>query len=109
MRYSPLITTKIAKNSWTLHVPWETPFVTVPSGFVTDGASIPRILWVFASPSGELFEAAIVHDYMYENSIQSKEAADLAFYLTALHFKVTPWKAKLAYYAVKLLGRGRYA
>lgn len=38
--------------------------VNVPTGFVTDGASIP---WVFRwrfSPTGKYFGAAIVHDYI---------------------------------------------
>lgn len=108
MNYGALVTKKISKNKWSLYNPWSTPFCTVPSGFITDGASIPRLLWVFASPAGELFEAAIIHDYMYESALNSKRVADLAFYHTALHFKVTPWKAKVAYYIVRLFGRGSY-
>ena len=35
----------------------------IPAGFITDGASVPYPLNGFYSPTGRLFEAAIVHDY----------------------------------------------
>lgn len=106
--YCELIVQKVGKRYWRLRKPFKTPFVTVPEDFHTDGASIPRFAWVFADPAGELFEAAVVHDYMYTHAIKTKKAADLAFYCTAIQYKVTPWKAKLAYYVVKLFGRGNY-
>lgn len=106
--YSELIVQKIGKRYWRVKKPFSTPFITVPENFHTDGASIPRLAWIFADPAGELFEAAIVHDYMYKHAVHSKKKADLAFYSTALHYKVTPWKAKVAYYVVKLFGRGNY-
>jgi hypothetical protein len=34
----------------------------VPSGFVTDGASVPRILWAAFSPVGRWLRPATVHD-----------------------------------------------
>ena len=38
--------------------------ITVPAGFITDGASIPWFLrWRF-SPTGRYFGAAIVHDFV---------------------------------------------
>jgi hypothetical protein len=39
--------------------------ITVPAGFVTDFASVPRSLWSELSPVGEHQRAAIVHDYLY--------------------------------------------
>lgn len=39
--------------------------ITVPKGFVTDLASIPRPLWIFFPPFGKYNEAAVVHDYLY--------------------------------------------
>lgn len=40
-------------------------FVEVPPGFVTDFASIPRILWTILPPWGKYGKAAVVHDYLY--------------------------------------------
>jgi hypothetical protein len=39
--------------------------ITVPAGFVTEFASVPRALWSELSPVGEHQRAAIVHDYLY--------------------------------------------
>lgn len=39
--------------------------VTVPKGFVTDLASVPRILWSVLPKTGRYAYAAIVHDYLY--------------------------------------------
>ncbi len=38
--------------------------VTVPAGFVTDGASIPRIMQGVLPPFGKWSRAAILHDYL---------------------------------------------
>src|SRR5271166_5582366 len=50
--------------------------VTVPKGFVTDFASIPRIFFSLLRPDGEYTYAAIIHDYLYWEQITSKETAD---------------------------------
>ena len=40
--------------------------ITVPTGFVTDGASVPRVFWPIFDPfGGDYFHAAIIHDYLY--------------------------------------------
>lgn len=37
---------------------------TVPAGYITDGASVPRFLQNIFSPTGKLFEPSIIHDYI---------------------------------------------
>lgn len=41
--------------------------VTVPEGFITDGASIPKPFWSLAGlkPDGLYRAAAVIHDYFY--------------------------------------------
>ena len=48
------------------------PSVSVPIGFVTDFASIPRALWTSLPRDGDYVWAAVVHDYLYS----TKEVAD---------------------------------
>lgn len=36
----------------------------VPRGFITDGASVPRVFWSFFPPWGPYGQAAILHDYL---------------------------------------------
>lgn len=39
--------------------------ITVPKGFVTDLASIPRWAWILLPPDGPWVKAAIIHDFLY--------------------------------------------
>lgn len=39
--------------------------ITVPAGFVTDLASVPRWAWTLVPPDGPWVKAAIIHDYLY--------------------------------------------
>lgn len=42
-----------------------TSAITVPEGFVTDFASIPRLFWNIMPPWGKYGKAAVVHDFLY--------------------------------------------
>lgn len=106
--YGPLITEKVGKRLWRLVHDYVTPHGVIPRDFTFNGASVPRLLWWFTDPAGELFEGACIHDYYYDNALQTKAFADQAFYKTLLNYNVRPRKAKIAYIAVKYLGRGRY-
>nr|UVX43029.1 MAG: protein of unknown function (DUF1353) [Bacteriophage sp.] len=53
-----------------------TPEVTIPKGFVTDGASIPRFIQNLYPPYYFYFPAAAVHDYMYTVGTVSRKDAD---------------------------------
>lgn len=39
--------------------------IQVPAGFITDFASVPRVLWVLFPRWGKYGNAAVVHDYLY--------------------------------------------
>lgn len=41
--------------------------IIIPKGFITDGASIPRVFWSIISPTGPLFLASILHDFAYQH------------------------------------------
>jgi len=99
---------KIGKRSWLLIEDWVTPYGTVKKDFTSNGANIPRLLWSIMSPAGVLFEASILHDYYYDKAISNKKVADANFYKVAIDFNVGKFKAKLAYYYVKMFGKGNY-
>jgi hypothetical protein len=101
----------------------KTETITVPSGFITDLASTPRILWAFIAPF-DVARAAIVHDLLYKSIRQyrwkkglieedkelienSKKAADKVFLLAMKDAepKVSGWKIYSAWKAVDLFGR----
>jgi len=103
-----LIVKRIGPNRWELAESWQTPSVFVPKGFVTDGASVPRLFWWFASPSGDLFEASVVHDYLYKNALKTKAIADKKFFETAMRYKTNKLRAHVAYFFVRMFGKGSY-
>lgn len=82
--------------------------ITVPAGFVTDLASVPRILWPIFPPNGKYAKAAIVHDYLYSQGSVSRLYADKVFAEAMKVLRVPSWKIKLMYYAVRLGGRRHY-
>lgn len=53
-----------------------TGLVSVPKGFITDLASIPRVFWNLLPPFGKYTNAAIVHDYLYRTHLCSRAMAD---------------------------------
>lgn len=82
--------------------------VTVPMGFTTDGASIPRFLWRIC---GHPFEApriyaAIRHDWHYSGGDPSvdRKAADMIYRSDLLALGVSRYKVTIEYYALRLCG-----
>ena len=97
--------------------------ITVPTEFITDLASTPRILWAFIAPF-DVARAAIVHDLLYKTIRQyrwnkganeedkelianAKKASDKVFRLAMKDAdpKVSGWKIYSAWKAVDLFGR----
>jgi hypothetical protein len=74
--------------------------ITVPAGFVTDFASVPRILGVYDLEGGKCNKAAVVHDWLYSmGSIAGgvdRKAADqvLREAMTRTNRPLTPWRAR---------------
>jgi hypothetical protein len=69
---APLLKPFADNHDWVLfsdlayHVGDSDIIITIPKGFVTDFASIPRPFWSAGlSPNGKYSKAAIVHDYLY--------------------------------------------
>lgn len=74
--------------------------VVIPEGFVFDGPSIPWLAQVFM-PSGAMFLASAVHDYLLACTNVDKHLVDKVF-LEALRERRCPaWAAWLAYRAVR--------
>jgi len=107
-----VIVKKIGSRLWELHVPLEyrvggadsTEIITVPKGFKTDFASIPQIFWSLAPPDGKYTGAAIVHDYLYQKKVYSRKRSDQIFLEAMKVQKVSWWRRRLMYRAVRLFG-----
>ena len=78
--------------------------VTVPKGFVTDFASIPRIFWSVLRPDGEYAYAAVVHDYLYWIQTRSRDEADHIFKMAMEDFEISALTVGAMYRAVRVGG-----
>jgi len=84
--------------------------ITVPEGFTTDLASVPRLLWWFMSP-WDVARAAVIHDFMYSNSSKFGRKESDQMFLEAMGFSepgVFILKRKLAYLGVRIFGGLHY-
>lgn len=75
--------------------------VTVPAGFVTDFASIPRGFRWLITGHGDTRKPAVIHDYLCSGRIPRKEA-DRIFLLAMKDNGVSKWKRTLCWSAVRL-------
>jgi len=82
--------------------------ITVPAGFISDYASIPRFLWPFAPRWGKYGKAAVVHDYLYDTHEKTRKEADGIFYDAMVILGTPPWKAKTMYRSVRMFGGNAY-
>lgn len=97
--------------NWRVYEPFAfylSDIISVPAGFITDLATVPRIFWILLPPDGKYAKAAIIHDYMYDNALRTKKEADLIFLDGMTVLGVPRWKRTIMYYAVRLFGRGMY-
>ena len=83
--------------------------ITVPAGFESDGASVPKLFWSAFPPFGTYLPAAVVHDLLCVQGHNDKclytsvEAANI-FYEAMRVCGVGRTKAHAMYYAVRYFG-----
>ena len=83
--------------------------IKIPVNFLTDFATIPRILWILLPKYHPDYAfASVIHDYLYKEGIGNKRYADLIF-LEGMGVLNCPWYKKWPmYYAVHKVGQGSY-
>lgn len=79
---------------------------TVPDGYVTDGASVPRVFWsVFPPNRPEYLSAAVLHDYLTDLAKIGQitfKVADDAFKGALCELGVSRWKVWVLYASVRV-------
>jgi hypothetical protein len=101
--------------------------ITVPKGFVCDGASVPRLVWTLTGilPDGLIRAAALVHDWLYKHQgrlplgsyqefrdgawagldwVVSREVADRLFARIMREAEVRKVRRRMAYVTVRACG-----
>jgi hypothetical protein len=83
---------------------------TVPIGFTTNLASVPRILWSVYSPNkANTIPAAVIHDYLYFCPGDMKRSeADTIFYDVLIFNHVSVFAAFKYWLAVRTFGHSHF-
>ena len=81
--------------------------VTVPAGFVTDFASVPRLPLAFLVAGDTAHEAAVVHDWLYTSHETDRATADAVF-REAIRVSDQQAPAWLMWLAVRVGGSGSW-
>ena len=109
---TPYDARKVGKKRWQLLAPLmyvdsDGGRYIVPTGFKTDLASIPRILYIILPPVGRYDEAAVQHDWMYYAGCP-KEWADDQFLEAMKSCGVSLAKRRAMYRGVRMFGGFAY-
>ena len=80
--------------------------IVVPEGFLTDLASVPRVLWAIFPPWERYGPAAVLHDYLYSRTEEewSRADADRAFLYVMRSLGVGRFERTCIYLAVHWFG-----
>jgi hypothetical protein len=73
----------------------------ITKGFVTDGASIPRLLWPILPPVERYFLAAVLHDWKLKQKRGWRDA-NLSFARALVELQIEPWIREVMVNAVKV-------
>lgn len=100
---------KFATTLEEIHVVVGDIHVTVPKGFETDGASLPRLLWWYCPPfKGRHTRGAVVHDYLYATGEQPRKVSDKIFLAIMGEDGVRKRKRRIMYMGVRSCGWKAY-
>lgn len=118
---NPLIVEYIDGTNWKLHEEFsyylsadESASIHVPKGFMTDFASVPKILKVFAKDSEIFCKASILHDYLYsgsgnENGYKyTREESDKIYRDAMQVFGMTASRSYIFYKGVRFFGKSHW-
>ena len=107
----PLRTERLGNKLWKLTldfvVGYNNVVLSVPKGFITNGASVPRMFWWLCAPmAGPFGEAAVIHDYMYSKQSHciDRKAADRVLRDIGRENGANIIRANLVYSAVRMFG-----
>ena len=82
--------------------------ITVPAGFQTDLASVPRLPLVYLLTGDTARSAAVVHDWLYSSSLVSRKVADAVLREASEVSGVPAWRRWLMWAGVRLGGSSHY-
>jgi len=82
---------------------------SVPTGFKTDFASIPRVFQnIIGDDESDIRDASVIHDFLYSTGSVTRLQADRVLQAAMLDLGASKLKAYLVFIAVRLGGSSHY-
>jgi len=107
MKYSDVILQPLPNHCFKVVKEFTFKDVVVPAGFISDGASVPRIFWSLFPPNRtDYLPCAIVHDCLCTNDDYKKADKHFKECLKCLY--VNKYVRYIMYYAVRIYHKLRY-
>lgn len=78
--------------------------IFVPEGFKTDLASVPRLPVAYALFGGVANAPAVVHDYLYSDTVYPRSDCDAVFLEAMESVGISWWKRRMMWLAVRAAG-----
>lgn len=82
--------------------------ITVPAGFITDLASVPRIPLAFWMTGDTAHAAAVVHDFLYSTGQVNRGTADAVLLEAMAVTGIPSWRRYAMYLGVRVFGGSRF-
>lgn len=107
---TPLIVQQLKDDSWeiTSTLKYRSNIlgevISIPVGFVTDFASVPRIPIAYLLAGNTAHEAAVVHDFLYQTQSTTRLIADQVLLEAMDATGIPEWRQLGIYYAVRAFG-----
>jgi hypothetical protein len=86
------------------HVAISGKLLTIPKGFTTDLASVPRIPIAYLAVGARGHKAAVVHDYLYLNKLFPRSHCDAVFREGLKECGLSWWEVYTMYLGVRIGG-----
>ena len=78
--------------------------VTVPAGFVTDFASVPRLPVAYLLTGDAAHAPAVIHDFLYGSPRRKRSVCDAVFLEAMEAIGVAWWRRRLMWAGVRVFG-----
>lgn len=82
--------------------------ITVPAGFITDLASIPRLPFFYRALEQVADMPGVIHDYLYSVGPPPRQACDEVLREACLLIGLSSWKVWAIYSGVRVGGKSRF-
>lgn len=83
-------------------------FISVPKGFITDLASVPKLPFVYLLLNGVGDMPGVVHDYLYSTGQLPRQVCDEVLKEACMVTGVAGWKVALIYAGVRVGGSSHF-